>query len=169
MGVASVDRNGRVEFLRQGEVAILCRFLDQLVSVRLLHIATPPSDFRWVDPPEENFVDTHVFAKLKLLNLMPADLCSDEQFVRRVYLDLCGVLPPPSATHAFVSSTEPNKRARLVYRLLQRPESADYWTKKWMAGLPTSRDSTRAGGAKAYLGWLRGPAATDARSGTRPT
>lgn len=155
VGVAGVDRNGRVEFLRQGEVAILCRFLDQMVSVRLLHIVNPPADFRWPDPPAENFVDTHVFAKLKLLNIAPAALCRDEQFVRRVYLDLCGVLPTPAESGAFLSSTEPDKRARLVDQLLQRPEYADYWTKKWMDVLRTSRDSIQWVGSKAYHGWLR--------------
>jgi len=72
LAVAHVDRSGLVEFNRQGEVAILCRFLGKMTSVRLLHIAPPADDYRWPDPPQNNYVDTHVFAKLKLLHIAPS-------------------------------------------------------------------------------------------------
>ena len=78
LAVANVDQTGLVEFNRQGEVAILCRFRGAMESVRLMHIASPPSDYRWPEPPENNFVDTHVFAKLKMLHMTPSELCSDE-------------------------------------------------------------------------------------------
>jgi hypothetical protein len=155
LAVADVDRAGLVEFKRQGEVAILCRFLGEMAAVRLMHIASPPSDYRWPAPPENNYVDTHVFAKLKMLNIAPSDLCSDEEFVRRLYVDLCGILPTPAEATAFVADTKMDKRARLVEQLLQRPEYADYWTKKWMDVLRVSRDSINLAGAQAYQAWLR--------------
>ena len=153
--VADVDRKGLVEFHRQGEVAILCRFCGEMQSVRLMHIAAPSSDFRWIDPPENNFVDTHVFSKLKLLNLVPSELCADEVFVRRVFLDVCGILPTPADSKRFLADTRPDKRSRLVEELLKRPEFADYWTKKWMDVLRVSRDSIQLAGAKAFHAWLR--------------
>jgi hypothetical protein len=155
LAVADVDRTGLVEFKRQGEAAILCRFLGRMESVRLMHIAAPASGYQWPEPPENNYVDTHVFAKLKMLNIAPSQLCSDEQFVRRLYLDVCGILPTPAETRTFVAATEPNKRARLIDQLLQRPEYADYWTKKWLDVLRVSRDSIQLAGAQAYHGWLR--------------
>lgn len=130
-------------------------------SVRLMHIAAPPADYRWPAPPENNYVDRHVFAKLELLHIPPAELCSDEQFVRRLYLDLCGILPAPQETRAFVDATAPDKRARLVDQLLQRPEFVDYWTKKWMDVLRVSRDSIQLAGAQAYQQWLRAQIAND--------
>ena len=155
LAVASVNRTGLVEFNYQGEVAILCRFLGKMESARLMHIASPSDDYRWSEPPVNNFVDQHVFAKLKMLHINPSDLCSDEQFVRRIYLDLCGVLPPPVESQAFVASTDADKRAKLIDQLLQRPEYADYWTKKWMDVLRVSRDSINLAGAKVYQAWLR--------------
>lgn len=155
LAVADVDRTGLVEFHRQGEVAILCRFCGEMQSVRLMHIAAPASDFRWPDPPENNFVDTHVFSKLKLLNLAPSELCADEVFVRRVFLDVCGVLPTSADSQNFLADSRPNKRPRLVEQLLKRPEFADYWTKKWMDVLRVSRDSIQLAGAKAFHAWLR--------------
>src|SRR5262249_1300452 len=63
--VASVDTHGLVEFQQSGEVAILCRYLDVLQAVRLTYLE-PRKGFQWTSPPENNFVDEHVFAKLKM-------------------------------------------------------------------------------------------------------
>lgn len=155
LAIADVDRMGLVSFNRQGEVAILCRFCGTMESVRLMHISAAAKDFRWSDPPENNFVDTHVFAKLKMLNMLPSEPCTDEQFVRRIYLDVCGILPTVEEAQAFVASGESDKRGKLIEQLLQRPEYADYWTKKWMDVLRVSRDSIQLAGAKAYHEWLR--------------
>lgn len=155
LAIADVDRNGRVEFKNQGEVAILCRFLNQMKAVRLMYIKEPAADYQWPNPPENNSVDTHVFAKLKTLNIEPSALCSDQQFVRRLYLDVCGILPDPVEVTSFVNENEPNKRAQLIDNLLQRPEYADFWTKKWMDVLRASRDSIQLAGAQAYQNWLR--------------
>ncbi len=161
LAVANVDRTGKVAFHRQGEVAILCRFLGKMESVRLAHIAAPAAEYQWPEPPENNYVDKHVFAKLKLLHLTPGALCDDAQFIRRVYLDLCGILPTPLETRDFVASSSPEKRSQVIDRLLQRPEFTDFWTKKWMDVLRVSRDSIQLTGATAYQAWLRQQIADD--------
>src|SRR6202011_1407571 len=138
--IAGVSANGLVEFGQAGEVAILCRYLDELVSVRLTFLE-PREGFKWSNPPEHNFVDKHVFAKLKMLNILPSDLCSDQEFVRRVYMDVCGVLPTAEETKAFLDSTDANKRAQLVDQLLERPEYADQWTLKWSDVFRSTRKS----------------------------
>ena len=159
--IATVSREGLVEFQQQGEVAILCRFLGELTSVRLMHIAPPPQGFRWSAPAEHNYIDRHVFAKLRMLNIQPSELCTEEEFVRRVYLDLCGRLPTPNEVQRFASNNDVGKRSQLIEQLLQRPEFADLWTKKWMDLLRSSRDSIQLAGARAYHEWLRGQIAVD--------
>ena len=67
-GIAEVDANGLVELQQTGEAAILCRYLDVIECVRLTYLE-PRKDFAWPNPPEHNYVDRHVFAKLKLLNI----------------------------------------------------------------------------------------------------
>ena len=161
LAIAAVDDRGLVEFHGQGEVAILCRFLGRMFPVRLMHIAEPDPQYRWPNPPQHNYVDTHVFAKLKMLNVAPSQLCSDEEFVRRLYLDLCGVLPTPQQAVRFVTATQTDKRSRLTERLLQSPEYADYWTKKWLDVLRVSRDSIQLAGAQAVQTWLRERIAND--------
>src|SRR5207249_5560819 len=75
--IASVSASGLVEFNQSGEVAILCRYLDELVSVRLTYLQPKPG-FQWASPPENNYIDKHVFAKLKMLSIQPSDLCNDQ-------------------------------------------------------------------------------------------
>jgi len=83
------------------------------------------------DPPRPaNRIDELVFAKLKSLGIQPA-LCSDAVFVRRAYLDLTGRLPTAEEAREFIRSSDKNKRAALVNRLLERPTHADYWAMRW--------------------------------------
>ncbi|HEV3261558.1 MAG TPA: DUF1549 domain-containing protein, partial [Gemmataceae bacterium] len=152
--VAKVSPAGLVEFQQSGEAAILCRYLDQLLSVRLTYLE-PRKGFRWSNPPENNYVDKHVFAKLKMLSILPSDVCSDQEFLRRAYMDVCGVLPTVAEAKAFLTGKDKDKRARLVDALLERPEYADFWTLKWADVLRSSRKTIQPKGAHVYQEWLR--------------
>jgi hypothetical protein len=151
---ADVSVNGLVEFKQSGEVAILCRYLDELQAVRLTYLEPKPG-FVWSNPPEANYVDTNVFRKLKLLNIAPSDLCSDSEFIRRAYLDLCGLLPTNEAVKSFVNDKDTAKRTKLIDSLLQRPEYADFWTLKWSDVLRSSRKTIQIKGVHTFQGWLR--------------
>jgi hypothetical protein len=153
-GSAHVDAHGLVEFGQAGESAILCRYLDVIECVRLTYLE-PRKDFRWPDPPENNYVDKHVFAKLKMLNLVPGELCTDQEFLRRAYLDLCGILPSPDEARAFLADPSPDRRARLIDQLLDRPEFADFWTHKWLDLLRCNRLTIQIKGSQVYRQWLR--------------
>jgi hypothetical protein len=78
-----------------------------------------------------NRIDALVLAKLKERGIEPANLCSDEVFVRRVYLDVIGTLPTPAEVRTFLQDGRREKRAALVDALLKRKEFADYWAMKW--------------------------------------
>jgi len=78
-----------------------------------------------------NPVDERVLAALRLRGIEPANTCSDEVFVRRVYLDLIGTLPKPPEVRAFLEDRSADKRAVLIDILLEREEYADYWSLKW--------------------------------------
>jgi hypothetical protein len=81
--------------------------------------------------PANNRIDELVFARLKTLGIPPSELSSDVVFLRRVYLDAIGTLPTPDEVRSFVADKDPGKRARVIDRLLQRPEFADFWALKW--------------------------------------
>lgn len=153
-GMAGVDANGLVELKQAGEAAILCRYLGIIECARLTYLEPRP-DFVWSNPTVNNEVDRHVFAKLKLLNLLPAELCTDVEFVRRAFLDLAGILPTPDECRAFLSDTASDKRARLIDQLLERPEFADFLTYKWLDVFRSNRLTIQIKGSHAWHQWLR--------------
>ncbi len=76
-------------------------------------------------------IDALAAAGLNKYGLAPGPLCSDEVFIRRVYLDVIGTIPTPAETRKFLEDSSPNKRIALINRLLEREEFADYWALKW--------------------------------------
>ena len=113
-------------------------------------------DFHWSDPPEVNFIDRHIFAKLRALRMNPSELCDDATFLRRVYLDLLGMLPAVEETRAFLSDNHKDKRSRLINGLLQRPEFADFWALKWSDLLRNEEKTLDRKGVQAFHNWIRG-------------
>ena len=152
--IAEVSMNGLVEFRQSGEAAILCRYLDQMESIRLTYLE-PKQGFAWSNPPEVNYIDKLVFAKLKMLSIAPSELCTDEEYIRRAYLDVCGMLPAGDSVKAFVADKSADKRAKLIDNLLERPEYADFWTMKWSDIFRSSRKTIQVKGAYAFQQWLR--------------
>ena len=127
--VASVAEGGLVKAESIGEATIVASYLRQFAVVRVLVPQTLPSP--WVDVPPNNRIDELVFARLKRLGIPPADLCSDPEFLRRVYLDVIGTLPQPDVVRAFLADTDLQKRSKLIDQLLVRDEFADFWSLKW--------------------------------------
>ena len=124
--VATVADSGLVSPVALGETSILIRAAGQAAAVIVGVIGDPIANYP--APPKSNFIDEHVFDKLRRLRILPSALSADAEFLRRVCLDLTGTLPPPARVTAFVQSTDPRKRERLIDALLATPEFTDYWT-----------------------------------------
>jgi hypothetical protein len=112
--------------------------------------------FTFPQVAEANYIDTLVNNKLKKLRIAPSELCSDEVFLRRAYLDIIGMLPTPEEHQRFMSNTAPNKRAQLVDELLGRKEFAELWVMKW-AELLQIRSSNQVSykAMLLYYNWLQ--------------
>lgn len=105
-----------------------------------------------------NRLDTLVLAGLKKKNIEPANPCSDEVFVRRVYLDVIGTLPAPEEADRFLADSSPDKRATLIDALLARDEFADYWAMKWADLLRVKAEfpiNLWPNAVQAYHRWVR--------------
>jgi hypothetical protein len=152
--IADVSPNGLVEFKRPGEVAVLARYLEELLSVRLTYLE-PRADFAWPNPPETNYVDTHTFAKLKQMSIAPSDLCTDTEFVRRAYLDCVGRMPTTDEAKAFLADKDAKKRDKLIDALVETTEFADFWALKWADVLRSSRKTIQVKGSYGFQAWLR--------------
>ncbi len=127
--VAAVEPSGRIRSLGFGEAAVSVTFMRQSDVVRVLTPQPLSTPFPKVEP--NNRIDELVFAKLKKLGFPPSELCSEEVFVRRVYLDAIGALPKPEEVRAYLADSDPKKRSKLIDRLLGRDEYADFWSMKW--------------------------------------
>ena len=108
-----VSADGMVAREKSGEATVLVRYLDQQIPVRLAFVPARP-DFIWSEPAANNFIDGHVFKKLRTLRMNPSALCDDSTFLRRAYLDLLGVVPTAETARAFTADTAPDKLAALI-------------------------------------------------------
>ncbi len=138
-----------------------------LVSVVLLGATLAGADTQELVSPifdghaaltPRNKIDELVFARLKQLNIEPARICTDGVFVRRVYLDVIGTLPTAEEACDFLQDTDHDKREKLIDRLLQRDEFADYWAMKWSDLLRVKAEfpiNLWPNAAQAYYRWIR--------------
>ncbi len=120
-------------------------------------LVTPPYESSSVFAPK-NPIDEHVLAVLKEHKIEPANLCSDEVFVRRVYLDVIGTLPQSNDVRKFLADQRPDKRSILIESLLKRPEYADFWTLKWCDILRVKAEypiNLWPNAVQAYHRWVR--------------
>jgi len=104
-----------------------------------------------------NEIDRLLIVELELKGLQPASLCSDEVFLRRIYLDLIGALPRPPEVRQFLKSNRLDKRAELIGKLMERDEFADYWTLKWCDILRVKAEfpiNLWPNGVQAYARWI---------------
>ncbi|MHC4062975.1 MAG: DUF1553 domain-containing protein [Planctomycetota bacterium] len=105
-----------------------------------------------------NPIDALVLSKLRDRSIEPVNLCSDEVFVRRAYLDVIGTLPRPQEVRKFLRSSRPDKRAALIDALLERDEFAYYWALKWCDLLRVKSEfpiNLWPNAVQAYHRWIR--------------
>lgn len=152
--IATVSADGLVAAKRSGEAAILVRSLDQVTAARI-GVVLSPTVRNYPNVPRNNFIDELVFSKLKRLNIVPSEGCTDEEFLRRAHLDLIGVLPTAEEARKFLASRDAHKRVKLVDELLERPEYADFWGLYWSDRLSNSRQFLYEKGTFFFQQWLR--------------
>ncbi|MBY0524096.1 MAG: DUF1553 domain-containing protein [Gemmataceae bacterium] len=130
--VAAVDQEGKVQVAGHGEAAISVWYSNLVASC---FIASPlpnkldPKVF--TEAPRRNKIDDLVLKKLEALRIPPSPTCSDEEFIRRAFLDAAGILPSPDEVRKFVADRAADKRTKLIDALLDRSEFVDYWAYKW--------------------------------------
>lgn len=152
--IADVDAEGYVTFKTRGEVAVIAHYLDLVANVRLTHLVEVPG-FHVAEVPQDNVIDKAVFAKLNRMRISPSESCTDHEFIRRVYLDTIGVLPRPEEVQAFLADPAPDRRAKVVDRLLLRPEFYDFWTLKFADILRANGRLIQSKGTYVFNRWIR--------------
>lgn len=151
--VATVDGNGSVRPHARGETVVLVRFLEHIVPVPFL-FKRPSSDFVWRAPEPRNEIDRLVQDKLRQIEYRPADICEDEVFVRRLFLDLTGMPPTVDEVRAFLRDPRPDKRQSLADELLERESFAKFWALKWGDWLKMTAGRLGTSGVYKYHRWV---------------
>lgn len=151
--LATVDPRGLVTGRSRGQAAISVRYLAHMQSVHFTVIENV-ADFAWKAPAERNFIDRHVNAKLKQLQYLPAETCDDATFVRRVHVDLTGLIPTGEEARRFIDNKSPDKRAQLIDELLAGEAFARFWSLKQADLMRVSKTRLKDGRAEAFAAWL---------------
>ena len=153
--VATVDRDGAVRVVGYGEGAVNAWFASRIVSSRVTSPYENPTASEVVASEQGSFIDKLVARQLRQLNLRPSPPASDEQFLRRIFLDTIGTLPTADEVVAFRDNSADDKRERVIDELLERPEFVDYWTYKWSDLLTLDGTRLRPQAIEAYYKWIR--------------
>lgn len=127
---APIEQNGMVTAAKRGEAFIMARFETHTVGTHFI-VLPKGLNFAWKEVPSNSFVDDLMYQKFKKLRIQPSEVCTDEEFMRRVYLDVVGVLPTVEEFNTYVNDSDPKKREKLVDALLGRKEFVEIWVMKW--------------------------------------
>uniref|UniRef100_Q01WH1 Cell surface protein n=1 Tax=Solibacter usitatus (strain Ellin6076) TaxID=234267 RepID=Q01WH1_SOLUE len=155
---ADINDAGVVTGDKRGDTFVFARFAKYTEGAEV--IVLPDGKFKWPKLTANNYIDELVYAKLQKLRVLPSAVCTDEQFLRRAYLDVIGLPPTAEEYRAFLADRAADKRANLIDSLLARDEYADLWATKWADWLKVRSDNNSAFGtdrkaAFAYYEWIR--------------
>ena len=160
--VATIGEAGLVQTLSMtGQAAVMVRFNGNVATFR--GVVPRPGDAPKFDFPVQTIVDQHTASKWRELGISPSEMATDEQFLRRVYLDVTGTLPSVEVVSKFLADKSTTKRDVLVDKLLESPEYSFYFANKWADVLRVKRrgQAERAPGTFSFHDWIRDSVATD--------
>jgi hypothetical protein len=162
-GVAKVDEAGMVTTEGVGETAIVVMYIDKVAFARVsVPFPNSVSVAQYRSFPRANYIDDLVAAKLQKLRILPSEVATDEEFLRRAFLDAIGTLPTATEVRAFLADKSPRRRAALIDALLDRPEYVDFWTYKWGDLFRINRETLTEKGMWSFYRWLQEKVAANA-------
>ncbi len=154
--VAEANSSGLLVAVRRGEAPILARYEGSYAATTLT-VMGKRDGFQWKKPESFNRIDELVAAKWKRMKILPSDICSDAEFIRRVTLDLTGLPPSVSAVKTFLADgrSSREKREAFVDYLVGSEEYVDQWTNKWADLLQVNGKFLGREGATLFRNWIR--------------
>lgn len=150
------SHNGLLTSLRRGEAPVLVRFEGAYASTTLT-VMGDRAGFVWEEPPAYNQIDELVARKWERMKILPSDVSTDAEFLRRASIDLTGLPPTPEAVRAFLADERDSriKRSELVDRLIGNDDFVDHWANKWADLLQVNRKFLGVEGATGFRTWIR--------------
>src|SRR5262249_47252132 len=153
---ATVDKTGLVTAVRRGELALMARFEGSYAATTLV-VMGDRSGYEWKKSPEHNYIDALAYEKMRQVKVLPSELCSDAEFIRRVHLDLTGLPPSAGEVRKFLADKRDTKvkREELIDKLIGSPDFVEHWTNKWADLLQVNRKFLGEKGAEALRKYIR--------------
>lgn len=150
--VAAVSDTGRVEAKDAGDTHVVAFYDNGVLPIPVIQPVTAQNGAKYPKVATRTKVDETVVAKLRKLGIVPSEVCTDAEFLRRVSLDLTGTLPTPDEVTKFLADKSPEKRAAKVDELLKTPAYAAWWTTKLcdFTGNTARTLNVGGGGARNY-------------------
>ena len=160
--VVETEGSHLLRTLRRGEAAVLVRYEGNYAATTLT-VMGDRTGFAWEETETYNYLDQLVYDKLETVRVLPSDVCSDEEFVRRIYLDITGLPPTTQQVLAFLDDETPSrtKREALIDQLVGSPEYIEHFTNKWADLLQVNRKFLGEQGAIAMRNWIKQAIATN--------
>ena len=154
--IIDAEEGGLLTVLRRGEAPVLVRYEGAYAATRLT-VMGDRSGFSWKEPEHYNYVDTHVYAKLQQVKVLASDVCTDEDFLRRVFIDLTGLPPTSDQIRDFLENELESrlKRKELIDSLIGNKEYVEHWTNKWADLLQVNRKFLGEEGSIALRNWIK--------------
>ena len=159
--VSSIDENGFVRSGMTGDTHLIVFYDNAVVSVPVIRPIEAQHSIGRSVPRSDHFIDQLVRHKLDKLNIEPSPLCSDADYIRRLTLDMTGLLPTPDRVREFLADKDPNKRTELVEELLDSDGYAAWWATRLSDWTGNSSEQlrnllpTRGVANQLWYAWLR--------------
>jgi len=158
--IAEINGDGIVSSGEPGDTHVVVAYDKAVVAIPVIRPVSNYTGDRYPEVPTPTKIDELVVQKLKKIGLVPSDLASDEQFLRRVSLDIAGTLPTPKEIKLFTESSDPDKQAKKIDELLETPAYAAKWT-TLLCDITGNNDQqlnnvspARTGPAQEWYDWL---------------
>ncbi|WP_298866856.1 DUF1549 domain-containing protein [uncultured Gimesia sp.] len=128
--VSDVTPEGVIQAKGTGDTYVISYYDNGIFSTQVILPVKKyqPGEYPKVPTPTET--DQHIVNKLRKLGIQPSGLCTDEEFLRRVSLDLTATLPTPEEVRAFVKEKSTDKRSKKIEELLKRSTYVAWWSMK---------------------------------------
>ncbi len=154
--VIEADKKGLMTSLRRGEAPILARFEGSYAATTIT-VMGDRSGFAWKEPEKWNKIDELVAQKWQRMKIEPSGLCSDEDFLRRIHLDLTGLPPKPEDVTAFLADKRDTrtKRSAVIDQLIGNPDFVEHWANKWADMLQVNSKFLGTEGAGGLRAWIK--------------
>lgn len=160
--IIEANTSGVLTTLRRGEAPVLVRYEGAYAATTIICMGDR-TGFAWQEPPHYNYIDGLVYKKLQQVKIIPSDLCTDDEFLRRAYIDLTGLPPTSAQVRAFLADARDSKTKReaLIDTLVGNKDYVEHWTNKWADLLQVNRKFLGEEGSIALRNWIKESVATN--------